>query len=273
MKYVIVDDEIRALNLLKIMLQRCDKVLPSDEIHTFSNAEDALSYLLTNPADILFLDIEMPVLNGVDFAHRLTGQLSNPPEIIFITAFPQYALEAWDIGAAGYVLKPYSTDQLYTVLQRTLKHLSADTSVLDLPRIQCFSDFDVLVKGQSLLFKSRKAKELLALLVHYRGSWVDIEKIAFCLLEDCEVNSSKNYCRTLLYRLKQTLSKADIQDIVESEYGQLRVNPDKFTCDYYEYLNGKTELFRGSYLEEYSWAETTQAAMWHHMINRQGDAL
>ena len=111
-----------------------------------------------------------------------------------------------------------------------------------------------------------KAKELLALLVHYEGNWVPIDKITFCLLENCEEHSSKNYSRTILYRLKQALAPYHLEQIVESAYGKMRVHTEQFTCDYYDYLQGQTELFQGDYMGEYPWAETTRAAMWTKMV-------
>ena len=126
-----------------------------------------------------------------------------------------------------------------------------------LPHIRCFPDFELFINKTPVSFKSRKAKELLALLVHYEGNWVPIDKITFCLLENCEEHSSKNYSRTILYRLKQALAPYHLEQIVESAYGKMRVHTEQFTCDYYDYLQGQTELFQGDYMGEYPWAETT----------------
>ena len=140
------------------------------------------------------------------------------------------------------------------------------THTLSLPHIRCFPDFELFINETPVSFKSRKAKELLALLVHYEGNWVPIDKITFCLLENCEEHSSKNYSRTILYRLKQALAPYHLEQLVESAYGKMRVHTEQFTCDYYNYLQGQTELFQGDYMGEYPWAETTRAAMWTKMV-------
>ncbi len=265
MRIVIVDDEERAVNLLTILLkEECPPVdKTKDEILSFTSSSEALAFFRDNTADILFLDIEMPAINGLNLANQVMELSSTPPEIIFVTAFPKYALDAWSVPAAGYILKPYESEQICSVLERAIRiHYSVKK---DLPHMRCFPQFDCLVNGIPLIFPSKKSKELLALLVHYRGNWVELDRITFNLFEYMEEQSAKNYCRTILHRLRQTLEKADLPDIVESQYGKIRVNTEKFTCDYYDYLAGNTSLFVGEYLSDYSWAEPTLSAMLQKM--------
>ena len=300
MNYVLVDDEERALNLLRIMLTRSDGFSKEhDHIDTFTHPVEALDFIRRTPVDVIFLDIEMPILNGITLGKQISEELPAPPEIIYVTAFPEYSLDAWDIGAFGYILKPYDPKQISAVLNRVLKYHAAaaasiasvdkktgfdtenhdhthtdavtekgtpQTHTLSLPHIRCFPDFELFINETPVSFKSRKAKELLALLVHYEGNWVPIDKITFCLLENCEEHSSKNYSRTILYRLKQALAPYHLEQLVESAYGKMRVHTEQFTCDYYNYLQGQTELFQGDYMGEYHWAETTRAAMWTKMV-------
>lgn len=303
MNYVLVDDEERALNLLRIMLTRFDGFSKeNDHIYTFTQPVEALDFIRRTLVDVVFLDIEMPMLNGITLGKQISEELPAPPEIIYVTAFPEYSLDAWDIGAFGYILKPYDPKQIGAVLNRVLKyHAAAAESITSaasiegktgfgtenhghtppdatakkrntqmhsnsLPHIRCFPDFELFINKTPVSFKSRKAKELLALLVHYEGNWVPIDKITFCLLENCEEHSSKNYSRTILYRLKQALAPYHLEQIVESAYGKMRVHTEQFTCDYYDYLQGQTELFQGDYMGEYPWAETTRAAMWTKMV-------
>ena len=66
-------------------------------------------------------------------------------------------------------------------------------------------------------------------------------------MENCEEHSSKNYSRTILYRLKQALAPYHLEQIVESAYGKIRVHTEQFTCDYYDYLQDKRNCFRRLY--------------------------
>ena len=267
MKYMIIDDEVNASNLLKRILERYDGLNRDDEIIVFNDPVEAWESIRTSPPDLIFQDIEMPKMTGEELARRITEEIMPRPYIVFITAFPQYSLFAWNTGAVGYILKPYAARSVYEVIEK-YKKLSASPppfpeSSNGKPFIRCFPDFEVLINGEPVFFKNKKSKELLAFLVHNQGNWVPLDKITFSLFEDLDEMSSKNYLRTVLYRLKKTLSEHALTDIVESRYGSMRVNPGQFLCDYYQYLDGSTQLFQGEYMGEYPWAETTRGFMYH----------
>jgi len=98
---IIIDDEPLAREVVEDHLRKLDYV---GSITQFSNAYDALKYLETNEADILFLDIEMPEMNGIEFLKIL----SQPPLTIFTTAYRDYAFEGFELGVIDFLLKPIS---------------------------------------------------------------------------------------------------------------------------------------------------------------------
>lgn len=258
MKLVLVDDEPRALRLLSSII----KSFPASAEHElveFSDPVQAREWLLQNPCDGVFLDIEMPEVSGMQLAEELKNKPGGLPAIVFVTAFPQFSLKAWDVDAVGYILKPYDDEQIGHALDKMETYCFGQMRETDKPYIRCFSEFDVFVKGVPVFFSSRRSKELLALLVHHRGGWVPLDKITFMLLEDCAEESAKSHIRMLMSRLRQTLSKYEIADIVESGYGNIRVIPEKFDCDYYRYLDGETQLYSGDYMGSYTWAEEERA--------------
>ena len=173
MKYVIVDDEINASNLLKRILERYEKLLPEDEIHVFNDSVEAYGFICRSKPDLIFLDIEMPRMTGEELAKRILAELVPKPFIIFITAFPQYSMFAWDAGAVGYILKPYSAKSVYDAIEKYNKlsvvNAGSTKNISDRPFIRCFPDFELFVSGQPVFFKNKKSRELLALLVHNRG--------------------------------------------------------------------------------------------------------
>ena len=138
MNYVLVDDEERALNLLRIMLTRFDGFSKeNDHIYTFTQPVEALDFIRRTLVDVVFLDIEMPMLNGITLGKQISEELPAPPEIIYVTAFPEYSLDAWDIGAFGYILKPYDPKQIGAVLNRVLKyHAAAAESITSAASIE-----------------------------------------------------------------------------------------------------------------------------------------
>ena len=189
MNVVIVDDEKKALNHLKRVVEN----YPSSEkvdIHTFMNPKEAQDYILNQDPDIVFMDIEMPELSGVEIMMTLLSEKKKLPEIVFVTAFPQYSMTAWQLEALGYILKPYNPEQIYRVIDkmRKLKGLPAEETPIT---VQCFPSFDVYVNNRPLDFHHQKSKELLALLVHRRGGWVTLDEITFALLEQHEEKSAK----------------------------------------------------------------------------------
>ena len=109
LKCAIVDDEPLALELLKSYVKKA----PVLELNgAYSSAIEAMKMLPDNPVDLLFLDIQMPELNGLEFSHMVPEDT----RIVFTTAFGQYALDGYKVNALDYLLKPISyTDFLQSV--------------------------------------------------------------------------------------------------------------------------------------------------------------
>ena len=128
-------------------------------------------------------------------------------------------------------------------------------------KIRTFGYFDVFVGNRPIAFKSQKAKELFAILVDRRGGFVSSdEAISFLWPEEPSNSVTLARYRKVALRLKNILGEYAISDIMESVDGKRRIVVDKVDCDLYNYLSGQKEyahLFKGSYLSNYSWAETT----------------
>ena len=132
-------------------------------------------------------------------------------------------------------------------------------------RIRTFGYFDVFVDDKPIAFRNEKSKELLALLVDRRGGFVSSEEAIGFLWEDESSNpvTLARY-RKVALRLKNTLEEYGVPDIMVSVNGQRRLATDKISCDLYDYLTGREEyaqLFKGSYLTNYSWGEVTLAEL------------
>ncbi len=127
--------------------------------------------------------------------------------------------------------------------------------------IRTFGYFDVFVGDRPIAFRNKKSKELLALLVDRKGGYVSSEEAIGFLWEDEPISTvTLSRYRKVALRLKNALEEYGISEIIESVDGKRRIVPEKVQCDLYNYLSGKEEysqLFKGSYLTNYSWAETT----------------
>jgi two-component system LytT family response regulator len=118
LKYIIVEDEPLAIERLQTYAQ---KISYLEEVAIFENALDALLYLKSNEVDLIFLDIQMDELTGIQFME----QLKNPPAVIFCTAYPDYAIKGYELSVQDYLLKPYgferflqAVEKVYTLLEK-----------------------------------------------------------------------------------------------------------------------------------------------------------
>ena len=117
---LIVDDEAPARSELRYILEETGRI---ESIAEAASAREAVQHLVhikeseDERCDVLFLDISMPKTSGMQLAEAL-HKLKNPPAIIFVTAYSEYALEAFDVDAVDYLMKPVETDRLMRALDK-----------------------------------------------------------------------------------------------------------------------------------------------------------
>lgn len=111
---MIVDDEAPARSELRYLLEETGRV---DNIVEAGSAREAVERLMEGRADVMFLDISMPKTSGMQLAEAL-HKLKNPPAVVFVTAYSEYAVEAFDVDAVDYLMKPVETDRLNQALDK-----------------------------------------------------------------------------------------------------------------------------------------------------------
>ena len=127
---LIVDDEAPARSELRFLLEETGRV---ESIEEASSAREAVQHLVhikeTEDArcDVLFLDISMPKTSGMQLAEAL-HKLKNPPAVVFVTAYSEYALEAFDVDAVDYLMKPVETDRLKRALDKVESRVKPSSS-------------------------------------------------------------------------------------------------------------------------------------------------
>ncbi|MDU5454143.1 LytR/AlgR family response regulator transcription factor [Pseudescherichia vulneris] len=114
MKVIIVEDEILAQQELSWLIKAHSQM---EIVATFDDGLDVLKYLQHNKVDALFLDINIPSLDGVLLAQNIS-QFAHKPFIVFITAWKEHAVEAFELEAFDYILKPYQESRIITMLQK-----------------------------------------------------------------------------------------------------------------------------------------------------------
>ena len=114
MRAMIVDDEAPARSELRFLLEETGRV---ESITEASSAREAVEKLMEAKAEVIFLDISMPKTSGMQLAEAL-HKLKNPPAIVFVTAYSEYALEAFGVDAVDYLMKPVESDRLELALDK-----------------------------------------------------------------------------------------------------------------------------------------------------------
>lgn len=144
LKVVIVDDEPLARDVLETYVDR----LPDLElVAKCSNAIEANQVLRDHAVDLMFLDIQMPELTGIDFLKSL----SNPPQVIFTTAYPDYAIEGFELNAVDYLLKPIAFDRFMKAVNKA----ESKSTIMDEEEDYFFVKADkklIKVKYDSILY-------------------------------------------------------------------------------------------------------------------------
>lgn len=116
-RVLIVDDENPARKELRAILEKNTNISIVGECY---NGNDTIIFLLNHEVDLIFLDIEMPSMNGLETAKKIKEML-NAPKIIFSTGFEQFAIQAFELEAFDYILKPYTPERIFTTIQRFIK--------------------------------------------------------------------------------------------------------------------------------------------------------
>ncbi len=128
LKAIIVDDEILSIRLLESMLQTSGSI---EVIETFLNPKDVLAHIDTLKPDILFLDIEMAEMTGLELASKIEDA-SHQIDIVFVTAYEHYALEAFDVQATDYILKPLDYNRLLKTIERLYERRYPMNSIMSI---------------------------------------------------------------------------------------------------------------------------------------------
>ncbi len=111
---IAIDDEPLALQLVNSYISKTPFL---EAVASFDNPLDAMEFLSGNPVDLIFLDIQMPDLTGIEFSRIL----ENKPKIVFTTAYAKYALEGFKVDAVDYLLKPFSYEEFLTAARKAEK--------------------------------------------------------------------------------------------------------------------------------------------------------
>ncbi|WP_010276925.1 response regulator [Paenibacillus senegalensis] len=273
MRAIIVDDEILALRYLERKLLQAGQ---TEIIGSFTNVYEAIEAATADKPDVIFLDISLPGMSGIEAAELLSEKMPGM-DIVFVTAYEEYAIKAFELNAFDYILKPVESARLERTVTR-LVHRRSMVPAAEVPKpsmLRCLSALEVgLDQPQSITWRTTKAQELFAYLLHYRGQNIRKDELLELLWPDVDRKKGTTQLYTAIYQIRKTMTQYQtpikIQssgttyrlelngmrlDAEEWEQGVLHAPPlDRHTLKQHQDL---LALYRGDYLgdQDYLWAE------------------
>ena len=266
MRIICVDDEPLAM---EYTVGQCRLLPRADEVKGFTSAQEALDDCRSHPADVAILDINIPEIDGITLAARIK-EAHPQTAILFLTAYKEYAFDAYAVHPTGYLLKPVSQEKLAAEVAYASgeQHPSMPAHI----HIKTFGAFDVYVDDRPISFKLAKAKELLAYLVDKQGSGVTRAELFAAVWEDQPYDRRMQKQLDVYIRsLRDTLREYGISEILEMKRGILRIVPGTIVCDAYLFFFGDIPTinsYRGEYMSSYSWASMTEAILYWKAASR-----
>ncbi len=251
-----VDDRLKAAQQITDIMYRID---PEGTHEAEKDPQEALKKVLAIQPDILWLDIEMSGMNGLELAAQIKKK-SPFTNIVFVTGHPEYAVDGFALHVSGFLIKPVTEAKILNEIVNLRRPVPFNSNAS--LRAVCFGAFEVFDRDKRPVHFARSlSKEALAYLIERRGAGVPVAEMCGVLWEDRSVDSGlKAQCRSVLRSLKIDLKSVGADDVLIKEWNAWSVNTSVISCDYYDFLSGASyavNSFRGEFMSQYSWAEMT----------------
>ena len=237
MRAIIIDDERPSLELLKRVIGK-NRYL--EIVGEFTDAIDAAEQLDALLPDVIFTDIEMTYLNGIDFASLIRWD-GGEIQIVFVTAYENYAIDAFGVGAANYIVKPITEESLNKTVERLLKYYTPQKDIPQPPnrnKILSLGSFRVYGSEEGKLIKwpTSKVKELFACLLCERDRELDKWQLCDILWPDAAPEKAIHSLHSAMNRMKAALRDAGFEMTVLYHDGRYRMEGRSFFWDAEELL-------------------------------------
>ena len=275
MKAFIVDDEINAITALNNLLNDYPNI---EVIGTYTDPYVALNDIKNLNPDIIFLDVEMNPHNGLEMGN-LYLDINPCLEIVFVTAYAEYALGAFDINAIDYLLKPVTKRRLQKTMTRLEDVLAKPKPTTRSIHIKSFRHFFLYDENDTpVRWRTAKVKELFIYLWINHNDFISKDTLVEVLYPDKYYDRALTLFYTLVYQLRKLLSEQGIENPVLLQNGNYKLNYE-FKSDlkrlheiYLEknytepVVDEIIEIYTGGFLEEESYP-------WIHNYQTQNDAM
>ncbi len=236
MKAIIVDDEKSMLLIMRKMLAKLQEV---EIAGIFQDTGDAFRFLKDNPVDLIFVDIRMPEESGLEFARRIAAD-SIPGALVFLTSYKEYALEAYDVCAFDYIMKPIDQERLTRTVRRAMQRheLKEPDSSRPSGRLSVYGMGGLELRngsGEPVQLNSSKCAELLSfLLLHHHHSiskWRIMEEV----FRGMPPHNAEAYLNTTVYKLRRVLEAQGAAEVIITHNEGYSIDTKAFYVDFLDF--------------------------------------
>ncbi len=277
MKVVIIDDEQLAVDVLEILLS---KIKGIEIIGKYTDPQIALADIPKLNADVAFVDMEMGELHGLELAEIIQSKYPNHLEIVFVTAYPQFALDAFEVNAIDYLLKPVIQERLEQTIEKLERRLGNYQKSQEQVKqtkedlfVQVMGSFHLIdTNGNEVKWRTRKVKELFVYLWHQQEKGVHRSELITHLWPDTTEDRAKALMHTTVYQLRKVIREIGFEKpvILRNEHYVLNIHVNSDLDQLNKLLTSSSintetiekilELYQGNYLEieDYDWAISKQ---------------
>lgn len=207
MKAILIDDEPLALQFLEKQLNKFDGI---EVIDTFVHFKISEHKQLLNDINVVFLDIEMPEENGLEMAEKLI-EINPYLSVVFVTAYNEYAVQAFELNTLDYLLKPVQTGRLQTTVERVLnqKHTinNEDNTYIAHLKVNVSNDITFELNDEVTIvnWRTAKAKELFSYLLLNEGNLIHKADLVDIFWEGFETKKAFPLLYTTVYHIRKAL--------------------------------------------------------------------
>lgn len=239
MRVILVDDEKATLLIMSRMLSKFQEI---ELAGIFQSSGEAYAFIRENRIDMAFLDIRMPDEDGLNLARRIASEY---PDIllVFLTSYKEYALDAFDVHAFDYLVKPVSQERLENTIKRAMqKHVTIPQTPVQNNSfklsVYCFGGMEIRdSKGELIKLYSSKSFELLAYLISNKGRFVSKWSVMEDVFSGMPLYNAETYLNTTVYKLRKALSSYEMNTSIISSNESYRVELKNIYVDYIDFEN------------------------------------
>lgn len=281
-KVLLVDDELPALREMEFLLKGHEGM---HVVGTCQTAQEAKQKVRELSPDCVFLDIGLPGVEGLELAEAI-GELKPGVNIVFVTAYSDYALEAFKVHPLDYIVKPVDEKRFQLTVEHLIKQVEFKKKMQEKETrtvIRCMENFEIFTESETkkhIRFATRQVKEMFAYLISRYERLVSRDELIEQVFGGAENDKTVNLLHVTAYKMRSALEEIGAPRSSITIRGNYTLETAEGVCDYVDFMKfvsaysaidddniataeAVADLYRGPFLdnEDYAWALDLRAGL------------